>query len=176
MKTVAVDISDETSLDLEEVEEPDPSQEIDLALLGESGPGPASDSVGGLASQEINLLLPQEMARLDSLLTELQEDTDNTKSLIEETYHSYKAILEQCMNNSLAELEKRHHSKELAIMEKLEEIEKTKRQLEMSLLWEEKNFNDGQNSSRDKLVSEKMESLMKYLQVSLSIPLSSFLM
>ena len=171
-----VDISEDTSLELEDAEDPDCGQEADLALLAsletEAGPGQVSESLVSQARQEVGEALPQEAVRLNSLLTELQEDSDNTRSLIQETYHSYRAILEQCMNNSLAELDKRHHSKELAIMEKLEEIDKTKRQLEMSLLWHDKSNNDGQKSHA---VSSRMESLMKSLQVKISLSNSNFI-
>ena len=88
-----------------------------------------------------------------------------SRSLIQETYHSYKAILEQCMNFSMAELDKRQHRKELAIMERLEEIDSTKRHLEMSLLWNEKNNTDGHRNNVGKVISDRMESLMKYRQV-----------
>ena len=141
--------------------------ENDSALHGTQDSEPVSESLLSRARQEVGQALPQEMARLESLLTELQEDTDNTRSLIQETYHSYRAILEQCMNYSLAELEKRQQAKELAIMEKLEEIDNTKRHLEMSLLWHEKSIKDGHRSNAGKLVSDRMESLMKYRQVSL---------
>ena len=35
----------------------------------------------------------------------------------------FRAILEQCMNYALSELEARHHRKELAIMERMEQLE-----------------------------------------------------
>ena len=96
-----------------------------------------------------------------------------SRSLIQETYHSYKAILEQCMNFSMAELDKRQHRKELAIMERLEEIDNTKRHLEMSLLWNEKNNTDGHRNNVGKVISDRMESLMKYRQVKPSPVITS---
>ena len=144
-------------------QETDPSHLV--ALDTQSTPTTVSESLVSLARLEVGQMLPQEMSRLESLLTDLQEDTDNTRSLIQETYHSYKAILEQCMNYSMVELDKRQHRKELAIMEKLEEVDNTKRHLEMSLLWNEKNINDGHRNNVGKVISDRMESLMKYRQV-----------
>ena len=144
-------------------QETDPSHLV--ALDTQSTPTSVSESLVNLARLEVSQVLPQEMARLDSQLTELQEETDNTRSLIQETYQSYKAILEQCRNYSMAELDKRQHKKELAIMEKLEEIDNTKRNLEMSLLWNEKNINDGHRNNVGKVISDRIESLMKYRQV-----------
>ena len=153
-------------------QETDPSHLV--ALDTQSAPTTVSESLVNLARLEVGQVLPQEMARLDSLLTDLQEETDNTRSLIQETYHSYKAILEQCMNYSMAELDKRHHRKELAIMEKMEEIDNTKRHLEMSLLWNEKNINDGHRNNVGKVISDRMESLMKYRQVKPSPVITSY--
>ena len=144
-----------------------------VALDTQSAPTRVSESLVSLARLEVGQVLPQEMARLDSLLTDLQEETDNTRSLIQETYHSYRAILEQCRNYSMAELDKRHHRKELAIMEKMEEIDNTKRHLEMSLLWNEKNINEGHRNNVGKVISDRMESLMKYHQVK-QIPHPNF--
>ena len=152
-------------------QETDPSHLV--ALDTQAAPTTVSESLVNLARLEVGQVLPQEMARLDSLLTDLQEETDNTRSLIQETYHSYKAILEQCMNYSMAELDKRQHRKELAIMEKLEEVDNTKRHLEMSLLWNEKNINDGHRNNVGKVISDRMESLMKYRQVKPSPAITS---
>ena len=78
------------------------------------------------------------------------------------------------MNYALYELEARHHRKELAIMEKMEEIDNTKRHLEMSLLWNEKNINDGHRNNVGKVISDRMESLMKYRQVRPTPQLSCY--
>ena len=45
----------------------------------------------------------------------------------------FRAILEQCMNYALSELEARHHRKELAIMERMEQLELARRQLQLGL-------------------------------------------
>ena len=60
---------------------PDCGQETDpahlVALDTQSVPSRVSESLVNLARLEVGQVLPQEMARLDSLLTDLQEETDN---------------------------------------------------------------------------------------------------
>ena len=60
------------------------------------------------------------MSGLSNTLGDLQEVRGNTRSLVEETYQSYRAVLEQCKNVALMDLEEKHNQRELAIMEKLE--------------------------------------------------------
>ena len=54
---------------------------------------------------------------LDQYLGSLQEQAETSKGLIEETYNSYKAVLEKKRDELLRELEEKHSVKELAIME-----------------------------------------------------------
>merc|ERR1719348_2564540 len=77
-----------------------------------------------MSRDQLETKLPAEVSRLDNHLTDLQEENDNTRSKIKETYQSYRAILEQCMNYALEELDARHHRKELAIMDRLEQVER----------------------------------------------------
>lgn len=54
---------------------------------------------------------------LSSSLSELQTNHDNARSLIEETFQSYKAVLEAVRDASLEELTRVHNQKEIAAME-----------------------------------------------------------
>ena len=60
---------------------PEGGQETDpahlVALDTQSVPSRVSESLVNLARLEVGQVLPQEMARLDTLLTDLQEETDN---------------------------------------------------------------------------------------------------
>nr|KAG5693723.1 hypothetical protein BaRGS_002106 [Batillaria attramentaria] len=78
-------------------------------------------------TEELKTLLEEGRAKLDkcretsqaleSALSELQEQTDNAKGLIEETFQSYKALLEKRKDEMLKELDDKHSSKELQLME-----------------------------------------------------------
>ena len=56
-------------------QETDPAHLV--ALDTQSAPSRVSESLVNLARLEVGQVLPQEMARLDTLLTDLQEETDN---------------------------------------------------------------------------------------------------
>lgn len=81
------------------------------------------------------LKIPDDIANLTSSLSELQEDRDNARDLIEETYQSYRAVLEQCKESALARLEELHNQRELAIMEALEDIDLAQGSLEHALTY-----------------------------------------
>uniref|UniRef100_T1JAV6 Uncharacterized protein n=1 Tax=Strigamia maritima TaxID=126957 RepID=T1JAV6_STRMM len=67
---------------------------------------------------------------LESTLRDLQTQHDNVRSSIDETYQSYKAILEKRKENLLTELEELHTNQELAIMETFHGVEKTIEKIE----------------------------------------------
>lgn len=56
-------------------------------------------------------------SHLDSALRELQIQHDNAKDLIQETFHSYKAVLEKCRDKALEDLKQIHETRELKIMD-----------------------------------------------------------
>ncbi|XP_028895809.2 brain tumor protein isoform X2 [Zeugodacus cucurbitae] len=64
-------------------------------------------------------------SNLSSALTELQTQHDSARARIEETYQSYKKILEKCRDQSLTELGKLHSERELKVMDLLQNIENT---------------------------------------------------
>lgn len=64
-------------------------------------------------------------SNLSTALTELQSQHDSARDLIEESYQSFKAVLEKCRDNSLKDLEKLHSERELKIMDLLHSVEKT---------------------------------------------------
>ncbi|GIY76971.1 brain tumor protein [Caerostris darwini] len=67
---------------------------------------------------------------LDANLSDLQMQRDNVKSHIEETFQSFKALLEKQKENVLKELESVHSSQELQVMETYHNVEKTTDKIE----------------------------------------------
>ncbi|XP_067948165.1 B-box type zinc finger protein ncl-1-like [Watersipora subatra] len=63
--------------------------------------------------------------KLQQSLTDLETQHDDAKSLIQETFQSYKASLEQRQESLLAQLEVIHKQQELAVLEKYNEVNKT---------------------------------------------------
>ena len=51
---------------------------------------PVRECLVEMARGQLEHQLPAEVATLDSLLTDLQEERDNTRSLVQETYQSYR--------------------------------------------------------------------------------------
>ena len=106
-----------------------------LDIIGETGAGgPAiPDPLLTMAQSSLDKRIPEELAALDSLLTSLQDDHDNSRSLVQETYQSYRAILEESMTSVLTQLEARHHKSELDIMERMEQVEMARRQIQVAV-------------------------------------------
>ena len=77
------------------------------------------------------------MSGLSNTLGDLLEVRGNTRSLVEETYQSYRAVLEQCKNVALMDLEEKHNQRDLAIMEKLEHYDITKSCPEQAMTYTE---------------------------------------
>lgn len=50
---------------------------------------------------------------LNNSLEELAHQRTNARDLINESYQSYKAVLEKCRDNALKELNELHHEREL---------------------------------------------------------------
>ncbi|XP_046747645.1 brain tumor protein-like [Diprion similis] len=72
----------------------------------------------------------QASSQLDNALSELQAQHDQAKDLINETFQSYKAVLEKCRENALDTLEKLHSERELKIMDTFHSVEKTVEKIE----------------------------------------------
>jgi len=117
-----------------------------------------------MSRDQLETKLPAEVSRLDNHLTDLQEENDNTRSKIKETYQSYRAILEQCMNYALEELDARHHRKELAIMDRLEQVETVRRQLELAVNWSDKTGGAAGQERLGALVTQRLEDVILRLQ------------
>ncbi|XP_044254790.1 B-box type zinc finger protein ncl-1-like isoform X2 [Tribolium madens] len=62
---------------------------------------------------------------LDSSLQELANQRSTARDLINESYQSYKAILEKCRDEALAKLNELYHERELIIMKENDEVGKT---------------------------------------------------
>ncbi|KAK3099629.1 hypothetical protein FSP39_007220 [Pinctada imbricata] len=67
---------------------------------------------------------------LENSLSELQMQRDNAKGLIQETFQSYKAILENRKDELLKELEDIHSCQELAIMDLFQQVGKMSEKLD----------------------------------------------
>ena len=111
------------------------SDPASLDMVGESvAGGPLNpDPLLAMAQNNLDHKIPEELAALDSLLTSLQDDHDNSRSLVQETYQSYRAILEESMTSVLTQLETRHHKSELDIMERMEQVEMARRQIQVAV-------------------------------------------
>ncbi|KAL3880412.1 hypothetical protein ACJMK2_032652 [Sinanodonta woodiana] len=91
--------------------------------------------VEGQQKDELKALIRESKAKIEycdqittSLqngLMELQMQRDNAKGMIQETFQSYKAILEKRKDELLEELESYHSSQELLIMDLCHNVEKT---------------------------------------------------
>jgi len=110
--------------------------------------------------------LPGEVSGLSNTLGDLQEVRDNTRSLVEETYQSYRAVLEQCKNAALMDLEERHNQRELAIMEKLEHYDITESCLEQAMTYTEQLVSSCSGAEQQQLegkVVDRMKNLLEQL-------------
>ena len=58
--------------------------------VGEYDRGHVSECLLEMSREQLERKIPAEVSRLDNLLTDLQEENDNTRSLITETYQSYR--------------------------------------------------------------------------------------
>lgn len=61
---------------------------------------------------------------LNNSLEELAHQRSTAKDLINESYQSYKAVLEKCRDDCLKELNELHHERELKIMDRTECVQK----------------------------------------------------
>ncbi|KAL1459096.1 hypothetical protein WDU94_011104 [Cyamophila willieti] len=61
----------------------------------------------------------------DELLSELECEHDNARGLIDETYQTYKNILEKCRGELIEQLEQVHKQRELKIMDSMNVLDKT---------------------------------------------------
>lgn len=62
-------------------------------------------------------ILMQASTELDGSLGELANQRSTAKDLINETYQSYKAVLEKCRDEALSELNELYHDRELKVMD-----------------------------------------------------------
>lgn len=85
--------------------------------------------------QEIEVLLAKSKEKIEQLvktstglnsnMEELAHQRSTARDLINESYQSYKAVLEKCRDNALEELNKLYHERELKIMKETDELGKT---------------------------------------------------
>jgi len=56
-------------------------------------------------------------SHLANALSELEDQHDSARDLIQETFQSYKAVLEKCRDEVLEDLQQLHSKRELKIMD-----------------------------------------------------------
>ncbi|CAG9856619.1 unnamed protein product [Phyllotreta striolata] len=69
--------------------------------------------------------LAKASANLNNNLEELAHQRSTARDLINESYQSYKAVLEKCKDDIIEELNKLYHERELKIMKETDELGKT---------------------------------------------------
>ncbi|CAE1322724.1 unnamed protein product [Acanthosepion pharaonis] len=92
----------------------------------------------------------------------MQLQRDNTKGLIQETFQSYKALLENRKDELLKELEEIHNAQQLSIIEMCHNVEKTIEKIEDGCKFTErilKNGNSIQILMLKKLIANQLLSL-----------------
>nr|CAD7405060.1 unnamed protein product [Timema poppensis] len=62
--------------------------------------------------------------QLEGALSELQVQHDAARELVQETFHSYKAVIERCRDAALERLKSLHKQRELGIMDTCDSVEK----------------------------------------------------
>ena len=110
--------------------------------------------------------LPGVVSGLSNPLGDLHEVRDNTRSLVEEIYQSYREVLEQCKNAALMDLEERHNQRELAIMEKLEHYDITDSCLEQAMTYTEqlvRNCSGAEQQQLEGKVVDRIKNLLAQL-------------
>ncbi|XP_058130621.1 B-box type zinc finger protein ncl-1 isoform X2 [Anopheles coustani] len=70
--------------------------------------------------------------KLESSLHDLQSQFETARGLINESFQSFKAVLEQCCENALKNLEKLHSERELKIMDLYDNVEKSVEKIEVA--------------------------------------------
>ncbi|XP_040152424.1 brain tumor protein [Anopheles arabiensis] len=74
----------------------------------------------------------QATSKLESSLHVLQSQYETARGLINESYQSCKAVLEQCRENALKNLEKLHSERELKIMDLYDNVAKSVEKIEVA--------------------------------------------
>ncbi|XP_074650430.1 protein meiotic P26-like [Tubulanus polymorphus] len=100
---------------------------------------------------------------LQNCLSELQEQRDHAKGLIQETFQSYKAILEKCQENALKDLGELHYNQELKIMDMIHSVSKTVDRIEDGCKFTDRivtNGNDVELLMMKKVVKTQLMSLI----------------
>uniref|UniRef100_A0A182Q792 B box-type domain-containing protein n=1 Tax=Anopheles farauti TaxID=69004 RepID=A0A182Q792_9DIPT len=74
----------------------------------------------------------QATSKLESSLHDLQSQYETARGLINESFQSFKAVLEQCCENALKNLEKLHSERELKIMDLYDNVAKSVEKIEVA--------------------------------------------
>lgn len=72
----------------------------------------------------------QATGNLSNCLQELENQHDAARGLIDESFQSFKAVLEKCHEKSMKDLEKIHSERELKIMDLMHSVEKSTEKIE----------------------------------------------
>lgn len=100
---------------------------------------------------------------LESALQELQSQHDTARGLIEESYQSFKAILERCRDQSMKDLKNLHSDRVLKIMDTLHNVIKSSEKIESACKFTEKvleHANASEMLSLKKIISSQFLTLI----------------
>ncbi|XP_055524823.1 B-box type zinc finger protein ncl-1 [Wyeomyia smithii] len=105
----------------------------------------------------------QTTANLDASLHDLQNQFETARDLINESFQSFKAVLEKCRDNALKNLEKLHSERELKIMEMFHSVEKATEKIENTAKFTKKvldQANGPELLSLKKMISTQLSCLI----------------
>jgi hypothetical protein len=105
-----------------------------------------------------------EYQTLDSYLSEIQEQMEQSRGLINETFQSYKSLLETKKDELLKELEEKHSNKELLIMDTHHNIDNSIVKLNEAVKFTERILRNGNSSEillLKKLISNQINHLIE---------------
>lgn len=105
----------------------------------------------------------QATSDLDTSLHDLQNQFETARDLINESFQSFKAVLEKCRDNALKNLEKLHSERELKIMELFHNVEKSTEKIENTAKFTKKvldQANGPELLSLKKMIAMQFSNLM----------------
>ncbi|XP_058467336.1 B-box type zinc finger protein ncl-1-like [Malaya genurostris] len=105
----------------------------------------------------------QTTTNLDAALHDLQNQFETARDLINESFQSFKAVLEKCRDNALKNLDKLHSERELKIMDLFHNVEKSTEKIENTAKFTKKvleQANGPELLSLKKMISSQFSSLI----------------
>ncbi|XP_059144458.1 brain tumor protein-like isoform X2 [Physella acuta] len=100
-------------------------------------------------------------ASLNAAFEDLEMQKDNTKGLIQETFQSYKTILEDIRDSFLKELDELHEKRELCLMERMHKLSTYENQLTQAKSFVERICQNGHAGQVAQLLQTMLSQLNK---------------